>query len=271
MNCPVYQIDLYGFCHIVDYDTVKIVKDSTIVFYDTVRVALDTLNLNLLQNSHDFYSSAFTNLLAVAAILGAFFVFFATIVWNRKVELEVDKLKKNFSEVAEKKALETSISIMSKAKDELNSMIAKEQKNIQKEFEVILKEQENNHKLHMSILQKDILKKIFEDVVRMEDNLVVVNKFQDILNQIAGESYLCGFDSSFVLQVLTFLESKMYQLQIDDVSKILLNRLKETLKYLRFACDKFCDDSKNKQIIFDTVEKLESVLKQTVAKGEWTY
>lgn len=271
MSCPVYQIDLYGFCHIVDYDTVKIVKESTTVFYDTVKIALDTLNLNLLQNAHVFYSDSFAHLLTVAAIIGAVFICFATFVWDRKVKLEIDKLKKDFGEVAEKKAQETSISVMSKANIELRSMVSKEQKNVQEKFEILLKEQERNQKLHMSVLQKDILKKIFEDAARSNDNLFAVDKFQDILNQIASESYLCGFDSSFVLQVFVFLESKMFKIQIDDVSKILLNRLVETLKYLQFACDKFCNDSENKKNVYDAIRKLDSIIRASVKKGEWIY
>lgn len=93
--------------HHVVYDTIHTSVYDTIhsVSFDTVKVVLDsTFTIDLLNKSQEFYSSSFNWLLGVAAIAAAIFIFVATIAWERKVKIELDKLRIEFDSMANEAA-----------------------------------------------------------------------------------------------------------------------------------------------------------------------
>ena len=123
---------VYDTVHTVIYDTVHTSVFDTVhtVSYDTVRVVLDSsFTPQLLRDSQEFYSWAFMAIVAVIGLGSGILAFVLNRLWDRKVNIEVDKLKndcKKDSEEVVSKALE-------KAKIEFSGVAEKEAKSIKRE------------------------------------------------------------------------------------------------------------------------------------------
>lgn len=107
--------------HTIVYDTIHTVS------FDTVKVILDSsFTPQVLRDSQAFYSGAFAALLATVAILMVVLIFGAERLWSKSVNLQIERLKKDFETIAKKvtddakKDFEDKVSGISKRLNELS-------------------------------------------------------------------------------------------------------------------------------------------------------
>ena len=120
---------VYDTLRTVVYDTVHTSVFDTIhtVSFDTVKVVLDSsFTPQVLRDSQAFYSGAFAALLATVAILMVVLIFGAERLWSKSVNLQIERLKKDFETIAKKvtddakKDFEDKVSGISKRLNELS-------------------------------------------------------------------------------------------------------------------------------------------------------
>lgn len=95
--------------HHIIYDTVHTSVFDTVhtVSFDTVRVVLDSsFTIDILNKSQEFYSNAFNWLLGVMAAVIAIAIFASEKWSNRKLNIQTEKLERNFEKLAETRAIE---------------------------------------------------------------------------------------------------------------------------------------------------------------------
>ena len=112
--------------HTIVYDTIHTVS------FDTVKVILDSsFTPQVLRDSQAFYSGAFAALLATVAILMVVLIFGAERLWSKSVNLQIERLKKDFETIAKKvtddakKDFEDKVSGISKRLNELSGDVEK--------------------------------------------------------------------------------------------------------------------------------------------------
>lgn len=72
---------------------------ETQIIYDTVRTVLDSsFSVQVLRDSQSFYRDSFSDLLVVFSVLMALFVAALTIAWNKKFDVEKEKLRNEMKE-----------------------------------------------------------------------------------------------------------------------------------------------------------------------------
>lgn len=120
--------------HHVIYDTVHTSIFDTVhtVSFDTVKVVLDSsFTPQVLRDSQAFYSGAFAALLATVAILMVVLIFGAERLWSKRVNLQIERVKKDFEAIAKnvteeaKKDFEDKVSGISKRLNELSGDVEK--------------------------------------------------------------------------------------------------------------------------------------------------
>ena len=111
------------------YDTIRTVIYDTVhtVSFDTVHVLMDSsITVQALKDSQEFFSSSFTWLIGIIAAFMVFLIFGAERLWSKSVNLQIERLKKDFETIAKKvtddakKDFEYKVSGISKRLNELS-------------------------------------------------------------------------------------------------------------------------------------------------------
>ena len=107
--------------HTIVYDTIHTVS------FDTVHVLMDSsITVQALKDSQEFFSSSFTWLIGIIAAFMVFLIFGAERLWSKNVNLQLERLKKDFETVlkemnsAAKKDIEDKVSGIGKRLNELS-------------------------------------------------------------------------------------------------------------------------------------------------------
>lgn len=107
--------------HRVIYDTVHTVS------FDTIHVLMDSsITIQALKDSQTFYSNSFYWLIGIIAAFMVFLIFGAERLWSKNVNLQLERLKKDFETVlkemnsAAKKDIEDKVSGIGKRLNELS-------------------------------------------------------------------------------------------------------------------------------------------------------
>lgn len=107
--------------HTIVYDTIHTVS------FDTVKVILDSsFTPQVLRDSQAFYSWAFMAIVAIITVFMVFLIFGAERLWSKNVNLQLERLKKDFEAVlkemnsAAKKDIEDKVSGIGKRLNELS-------------------------------------------------------------------------------------------------------------------------------------------------------
>ena len=107
--------------HTIVYDTIHTVS------FDTVHVLMDSsITVQALKDSQEFFSSSFTWLIGIIAAFMVFLIFGAERLWSKNVNLQLERLKKDFEAVlkemnsAAKKDIEDKVSGIGKRLNELS-------------------------------------------------------------------------------------------------------------------------------------------------------
>lgn len=112
--------------HTIVYDTIHTVS------FDTVHVLMDSsITVQALKDSQEFFSSSFTWLIGIIAAFMVFLIFGAERLWSKNVNLQLERLKKDFEAVlkemnsAAKKDIEDKVSGIGKRLNELSGDVEK--------------------------------------------------------------------------------------------------------------------------------------------------
>ena len=125
---------VYDTIRTVIYDTVHTSVFDTVhtVSFDTVKVVLDSsFTPQVLRDSQAFYSWAFMAIVAIITVFMVFLIFGAERLWSKSVNLQIERLKKDFETIAKKvtddakKDFEDKVSGISKRLNELSGDVEK--------------------------------------------------------------------------------------------------------------------------------------------------
>ena len=90
---------VYDTIRTVVYDTVHTSVFDTVhtVSFDTVKVVLDSsFTPQVLRDSQAFYSWAFMAIVAIITVFMVFLIFGAERLWSKSVNLQIERIKKDF-------------------------------------------------------------------------------------------------------------------------------------------------------------------------------
>lgn len=156
--------------HHVIYDTVHTSVFDTVhtVTFDTVRVVLDSsFTPQVLRDSQAFYSWAFMAIVAIIGLGSGILAFVLNRLWDKKVDVAVDKLKQDFAQIAEEKAKDVS----SIAANEAASLAAEKSK---EEFEKLIGKQKEDLKSLKDESSRLWMQQVMDDflLIRIEKDAV---------------------------------------------------------------------------------------------------
>ena len=221
--------------HTVVYDTVHTVS------FDTVHVLMDSsITIQALKDSQTFYSNSFYWLLGVAGIAAAIIILVATKMWDRKVELEVDKLKKD----CEKISAETVNKALEKAKIEFSGVAEKETKSIKREtnglwnstfFALLASTRNDRNDLYVISTLCELLK---NSIGRIDEKLSML-----IMSDLLPE-----------------LENRVETLELADKFDSFIMASQEHLNQFGTTVTNFPVSESDKKIISEKIKKINSVI-----------
>ena len=156
--------------HHVIYDTVHTSVFDTVhtVSFDTVKVVLDSsFTPQVLRDSQAFYSWAFMAIVAIIGLGSGILAFVLNKLWDKKVDIAVDKLKQDFAQIAEEKAKDVS----SIAANEAASLAAEKSK---EEFEKLIGKQKEDLKSLKDESSRLWIQQVMDDflLIRIEKDAV---------------------------------------------------------------------------------------------------
>ena len=211
----VYHI-FYDTIHTSVFDTVHTVS------FDTVKVVLDSsFTPQLLRDSQAFYSWAFIAVITIIGLGTGILAFVLNKLWDKKVDIAVDKLKQDFSQIAEEKAKNAA---KIAADDAANSATEK----TTGEFKNLIEK------------QKEKFEKLVEE---QRDSLESLNNESSILwTQQISECYLLAKRENnpvYFVEKMIFLMDKIMLKQNETIVHLLNNlflpELKKAIYSLPFA------------------------------------
>lgn len=226
--------------HTIVYDTIHTVS------FDTVKVILDSsFTPQVLRDSQAFYSNYFIALITVAGIAAAVFIFVATKMWDRKVEVEVDKLKndcKKLSEDAVNNALKM-------AEDRFSNAAKKELATMKRESAELLK--------------KEVFSK-FDILNRTREPVLVLSELSSLLNKVKYDvdDELLNFIVSNILPKIEWSLNEVEQLGFSEGAGSFMLGVKEKLGWFVETLPSAPVDAEKKKLVIKNIGELDSKLTQ---------
>lgn len=226
--------------HTIVYDTIHTVS------FDTVKVILDSsFTPQVLRDSQTFYSNYFIALITVAGIAAAVFIFVATKMWDRKVEVEVDKLKndcKKLSEDAVNNALKM-------AEDRFSNAAKKELATMKRESAELLK--------------KEVFSK-FDILNRTREPVLVLSELSSLLNKVKYDvdDELLNFIVSNILPKIEWSLNEVEQLGFSEGAGSFMLGVKEKLGWFVETLPSAPVDAEKKKLVIKNIGELDSKLTQ---------
>lgn len=232
MPCDSLFIDFLGVNHCISFDTVKVILDSS-------------FTPQVLRDSQAFYSNNFIALITVAGIAAAAIIFVATKMWDKKVEVEVDKLKndcKKLSEDVVNKALKTAEErFKTAAKNELGTM----------------------KKESAELLKKEVFSK-FDILDRTRDPVLILSELSSLLNKVKYDvdDELLNFIISNILPKIEWSLNEAEQLGFSKDSRSFMLGVKEKLGWFVSTLPSAPVDAEKKKLVIKSIGELDSKLTQ---------
>ena len=228
--------------HTTVFDTIHSISSDTIhsLVYDTAAVTLQTL-----RDSQTFYSNHFIALITVAGIAAAAIIFIATKMWDKKVEVEVEKLKndcKKLSEDVVNNALKTAEErFKTAAKNELGTM----------------------KKESAELLKKEVFSK-FDILDRTRDPVLILSELSSLLNKVKYDvdDELMDFIISNILPKIEWSLNEAEQLGFSDGTGSFMLGVKEKLGWFVETLLSATVDAEKKKLVIKNIGELDSKLTQ---------
>lgn len=189
------------------YDTIRTVIYDTVhtVSFDTVHVLMDSsITVQALKDSQAFYSNSFYWLIGVVTVIVAVFVLAMTIAWNRRFEVELEKLRNKVEEETKhisKKAFDESKSEFERNVSELSVRLEKASSKINDLLSKLIMNyllqaknaNDSNECLRSCIFAFDIISDNFGAGLMTEAELIVSVLEKRFIKEFHGgvDSYLC--------------------------------------------------------------------------------
>ena len=241
---------IYDTIHTVSFDTVHTTVFDTIhsISFDTVHsLVYDTaaVTLQTLRDSQTFYSNHFIALITVAGIAAAAIIFIATKMWDKKVEVEVEKLKndcKKLSEDVVNNALKTAEErFKTAAKNELGTM----------------------KKESAELLKKEVFSK-FDILDRTRDPVLILSELSSLLNKVKYDvdDELLNFIISNILPKIEWSLNEAEQLGFSKDSRSFMLGVKEKLGWFVSTLPSAPVDAEKKKLVIKSIGELDSKLTQ---------
>lgn len=231
---------VYDTVHTSVFDTVHTVSFDTVhsLVYDSASVTLQAL-----RDSQTFYSNHFIALITVASVAVAVFIFVATKMWDRKVELEVDKLKKDCEKISE----ETVNKTLKNAEINFRTVAQKELASMKKES--------------IELLKKEVYSK-YEILKQAREPLLVLSELSSLLNKIKYDidDELLDFIISNIFPRIEWGLNEAEKLGFSDGSGSFLLGIKEKFGWFATALPSISVGAEKKNNVVKIVNELDSKL-----------
>ena len=230
--------------HTIVYDTIHTVS------FDTVKVILDSsFTPQVLRDSQAFYSNSFNSLLVVFSVFAAIYILVATIIWGKKVKLELDKLKKEFNSIADKAA--------NKATEQA---ALKFEQSIEKQRHEL-----DELKMGSRALWHENLMDVFVSAYKEKNPVSVLDKLNSFVLKVSSR-----FDDS-VLKMLCDDVLPLYERSINSLGMAkgfdsLLLSLSDGLNHLRKSILSQADNTDLKKRTLESIDNVLVLMKQMTDK-----
>lgn len=239
---------VYDTIRTVIYDTVHTSVFDTVhtVSFDTVKVVLDSsFTPQVLRDSQAFYSNYFIALITVAGIAAAVFIFVATKMWDRKVEVEVDKLKNDCKKLSE----EAVNNALKMAEDRFSNAAKKELGTMKRESAELLK--------------KEVLSK-FDILNRTREPVLILSELSSLLNKVKYDvdDELLNFIVSNILPKIEWSLNEVEQLGFSEGAGSFMLGVKEKLGWFVETLPSAPVDAEKKKLVIKNIGELDSKLTQ---------
>lgn len=226
--------------HTIVYDTIHTVS------FDTVKVFLDSsFTPQVLRDSQAFYSWAFMAVITIIGLGTGILVFVLNRLWDRKVNIEVDKLKndcKKLSEDAVNNALKM-------AEDRFSNAAKKELATMKRESAELLK--------------KEVFSK-FDILNRTREPVLVLSELSSLLNKVKYDvdDELLDFIISNILPKIEWSLNEVEQLGFSEGAGSFMLGVKEKLGWFVETLPSAPVDAEKKKLVIKNIGKLDSKLTQ---------
>lgn len=234
--------------HTIVYDTIHTVS------FDTVKVILDSsFTPQVLRDSQAFYTSSFNNLLVVFSVFAAIYILVATIIWGKKVKLELDKLKKEFNSIADSAAQKAANKATEQAALKIEQSIEKQRHEL------------DELKMGSRALWHENLMDVFVSAYKEKNPVSVLDKLNSFVLKVSSR-----FDDS-VLKMLCDDVLPLYERSINSLGMAkgfdsLLLSLSDRLNHLRKSILSQADNTDLKKRTLESIDNVLVLMKQMTDK-----
>lgn len=226
--------------HTIVYDTVHTVS------FDTVKVILDSsFTPQVLRDSQAFYSWAFMAVITIIGLGTGILVFVLNRLWDRKVNIEVDKLKNDCKKLSED-AMNNALKM---AEDRFSNAAKKELATMKRESAELLK--------------KEVFSK-FDILNRTREPVLVLSELSSLLNKVKYDvdDELLDFIDSNILPKIEWSLNEVEQLGFSEGAGSFMLGVKEKLGWFVETLPSAPVDAEKKKLVIKNIGELDSKLTQ---------
>lgn len=234
MPCDSLFIDFLGVNHCISFDTVRVVLDSS-------------FTPQVLRDSQAFYSWAFMAIVAIIGLGSGILAFVLNKLWDKKVDIAVDKLKQDFAQVADEKAMNAAGMAAKKVKDELEKTIIEQRQNTS----AIKKESLN--------LWKEHILDLYIAAHREKNPLDSLQKLCSLMMKLSSrfEQDLVGL---IIDNLLPELERRLNELGMADNFDKFLEAVRQNLMMVKASLVNNDCDKNSKSIAIKGIDKIDKII-----------
>ena len=234
MSCDSLFIDFLGVNHCISFDTVRVVLDSS-------------FTPQVLRDSQAFYSWAFMAIVAIIGLGSGILAFVLNKLWDKKVDIAVDKLKQDFAQVADEKAMKAAGMAAKKVKDELEKTIIEQRQNTS----AIKKESLN--------LWKEHILDLYIAAHREKNPLDSLQKLCSLMMKLSSrfEQDLVGL---IIDNLLPELERRLNELGMADNFDKFLEAVRQNLMMVKASLVNNDCDKNSKSIAIKGIDKIDKII-----------
>lgn len=208
-----------------------------------------SITVQALKDSQAFYSNSFIALLTVASVVAALFGFMATKIWEKKVNLELGKLRREFDAMATDAAQKAAREATKESSKKFEDSISKQRQEL------------DGMKADSISLWHENLMDVFIDASKEKNPLNVLERLNTLILKMSNR-----FDNNFLNmlceEVLPLYESNVKSLQKAKGFDKLTRALSDSLKLLKNTVTLRTSNRKEKEEALRDIDRILALLNE---------